>query len=109
MTGKNLKCWNMRYKGKRTFHSAPVENTEHILKYTHPIATKQRKELLKEYDMQLIKIKTAYSLLRATIEELRTWRNNTNPPKLQFADKELRAVITQQPHIGWKVFLEGLV
>ena len=108
-TGTNMQRWNLRYSGNCPFCGAEKEDTNHVLRCSHTVATKNFKSCMKEYDKKLTKYKTAYPLRKAIILELHAWRENRKPPSLQFADSELKTIILQQRRLGWKLFLEGIV
>ena len=107
-TGKNMRRWNLRYKGNCPFCNQPDEDTLHILQCKSESQTTAWKTCVSELDATLIKQKTCYSLRKVIIVELRAWRNNTNAPPWHNVDHQLKAVIMEQRRIGWRSFLEGL-
>lgn len=107
--GKNMKRWNLRYKGLCPFCDQADEDTMHVLKCKHVQPTNTWKTLLTEFDGTLIKQKTSYSLRKAIILEVRAWRNDNLPPRIDNLDSQLRHAILSQRKIGWRSFLEGLI
>ena len=108
-TGRNMKRWNLRYKGLCPFCKQEDEDTKHVLRCRHNKPTTHWKTLLKEFDGVLIKQKTCYSLRKAIICELRVWRTETTYLNWTSLDKELLQAVMEQRRIGWGTFMEGLI
>ena len=108
-TGKNMKRWNLRYKGLCPFCRHEDEDTKHVLRCKHEKPTNIWNTLLKEFDGTLIKNKTCYPLRKAIIRELGAWRNETAFPHWTSLDNELLQAVMEQRRIGWCTFMEGLI
>ena len=108
-TGKNMRRWKLRYASNCPFCGHLDEDTNHVLKCSHPKVTTNWTSLLKAYDIKLAKGKTCYALRKAIILELRAWRNMDTAPSLSFADPQLKQAIQAQREVGWRCFLEGLM
>ena len=108
-TGKNMKRWNLRYKGLCPFCEQDDEDTLHVLRCRHANPSQTWRTLLQEFDGILIKQKTSYSLRKAIIIELRAWRDMKPPPVWKNLDEQLKQAILEQRRIGWRSFLEGLL
>ena len=108
-TGKNMKRWDLRYRGNCPFCGVQDEDTKHVLMCPHQKATSNWSSKLSDFDKKLTKYRTSYYLRKAIILELRAWRNNTEAPSLNFSDQSLKPAILKQRRLGWRLFLEGLI
>ena len=108
-TGINMQRWKLRYSGNCPFCGQNNEDTNHVLLCSHSQSQLYCKEQFKEYDAKLTKCRTTYPLRKAILLELYAWRSQQPPPKLQFADEELKKAVLRQRNLGWRLFLEGLV
>ena len=108
-TGKSMQRWNMREQGHCPFCKTENETTLHILVCPNAEPTTTWSNALIGFNKRLTNIDTSPLLRHHILEELKRWRDGSEPQNESEISTVLRPAILEQRKIGWKEFLEGLV